>query len=667
MLVLGINGCFSDIDHDFIPNLPVWFFHDAAAVLMEDNKVVAAIEEERLNRIKHTNKFCVNSIRYCLEQRKVSLADIDYIGFFFSEAFTDIELNLQYLEHRSVPLKYARELIVELLEQEFGYRFPKERIVFVPHHLAHAYSTFFHSGFDEALVVVVDGQGDNESMTVLSGRDRRLEVLKTFPPSVSLGFFYRYAIELLGYSLFDEYKVMGLAPYGDPERFRAQFQSLYTLLPDGEYQIDLERVRMLFLEQGFVPRRKGEAFTQIHKDFAASLQEAFEAIGTHVVAHWRKASGHTRLCLAGGVAHNCSLNGKLLSTGLFDEIFVHPASHEPGAALGAAMYTLHTQMPESFRPEPLTHVYWGTDVGTDDEVQQLLEGWRPFISFQKMESPAVEVARLMADGAVVGWVQGRSEYGPRALGNRSILADPRVADNKHRINAMVKKREGYRPFAPSVLVEAANEFFQLPQPARSFGYMVFTVDVQEAQRERLGAITHVDGTARIQTVDRESNPKYWDLINEFGKLTGVPIVLNTSFNNNVEPIVDSCLDAITCYLTTGLTYLVINNFLIQKLPVTIQEYEQLSAGLVRTARLREISASLAAERAPRYEVYQQYTAGQTLPITAETYQVLKHSDGKQALRDIYDHLGLAREQREQTTQELIKLWEQRLIVVAPGR
>jgi carbamoyltransferase len=625
MLVLGLSGCFSENDKDFIPNLPDWFYHDSAAVLMDNGKVVAAVEEERLNRIKHTNKFSARSIRYCLEEYQVKLSDIDYIGFYINEDSIDRMLSAEYIKYQTVPLKYSRQLIIELLEKEFGYKFPLEKLRYVTHHQAHAYSTFFHSGFDQSLIMVVDGNGENESITILSGKDGQLKTLKTFPIEASLGFLYLAGVELLGYSLFDEYKVMGLAPYGDQQRFRPQFQSIYKLLPNGEYHLEpLSRMIDLFLEKGLLPRRKGEKFTQDHKDFAAGLQETLEAIAKHILAYWQKETGHKKLCMAGGVAHNCSLNGQLLYSGLFDEIFVHPASHDAGAAIGVAMMLQQESSNDSFKLSPIDHVFWGPDVGSSDSVQSTLEQWSQFLDFRLMENTSVEVAQLIAQGAVIGWVQGKSEFGPRALGHRSILADPREAENKTRINAMVKKREGYRPFAPSVILEAADEFFELAQQPCSFGYMVFTVKVKEDKRKLLGATTHIDGTSRIQTVSKDVNSKYWNLINQFGQLTQVPILLNTSFNNNVEPIVNSCLDAITCFMTTNLDYLVIDDFLVSKLNFSWKDYYlNMTPYLVPSAALREVNQFNSQEEKSSYhEIYFNYAGGKSLLIMPETYQVL---------------------------------------------
>src|SRR5262249_1296171 len=282
----------------------------------------------------------------------------------------------------------------------------------------------------------------------------------------------------------------------------------------------------------------------------ASLQETLEDIAFHTIRYYRQVTGQKRLCLAGGVAHNCTLNGKLLYSGLFDDVFIQPAAHDAGCALGSAMHA-YLQAKGSLSRPRLDHVFWGSDAGADDEIESTLSRWTELVEFEKVDNVAERAAQLLAGGSVIGWVQGRSEFGPRALGNRSILADPRPAENKRVINAMVKKREGYRPFAPSVPEEDAADIF-VPPPMKTAPFMIFVVDVREHQRALLGAVTHVNGSARVQTVSRSTNARYHRLLAEFKALTGVPVLLNTSFNNNAEPIVDSVEDAVVCYLTTGL-------------------------------------------------------------------------------------------------------------------
>ena len=525
--------------------------HDAAAVLVVDGKVVSAIEEERLNRIKHTDKFPVNAVKFVLEEQGIGFEDLDQVCYYGVPAYF-------FAGEASIPLG---EKIQSILQAEFGCAIDEKKLYFVHHHIAHAVSAYYMSGFERSLVLSIDGQGDEISGMVVDADGKKTEVLEKYPVKDSLGIYYLHVIHVLGYKQFDEYKVMGLAPYGDPSVYRDLFKNFYTLLPEGGYEIDLKQVKKLYLM--FPRRRKGEPFNQDHKDIAAALQESLEEIVFHILRHYQKKYNHANLCLAGGVAHNCTLNGKILYSGLFKNVFVQPASHDAGCALGAALYRYHELNPEA-EFERLSHLYWGSRLQDNDALEQTLACWKDFLDYEKREHIGRKTAELMAAGAVVGWVQGQSEFGPRALGNRSIVADPRPPEHKDIINEMVKKREGYRPFAPSVLEERAADYYDLPCDSSHFSYMIFVVNVQKEKRSILGAVTHVDGTARIQTVSRQTNPRYWELIDEFRKITGVPVVLNTSFNNNAEPIVDSVDDAIVCFLTTKLNALVIGDYLIHK-------------------------------------------------------------------------------------------------------
>lgn len=664
MLILGFSGgpdpVYPAWDADDVRFIKDTFIcHDSAAVLLDDGHVVAAIEEERLNRIKHTNKSATNAIRFCLESYGVTLQDVDRIAYYGAEKNLDGMLVHHARNNAEVRRSWtARLLIAEIFSRDFQEQVDPSRLVFVEHHLAHAMSAYSLSGFDRSLVMTIDGQGDGLSGTVFLGNGGDLERIANIPANNSIGYFYTAVISFLGYTLFDEYKVMGLAPYGDPQRFRDALAELYTLNGDGSYVVHIDKVNSLAAT--LRPRKKGEGFTQEHKDLAAALQEALEKIVFHHLTFYQQKTGEKRLCLAGGVAHNCTMNGRILNSGLFSDVFVQPASHDAGCALGAALHTFRQACAE--KPIPvLRHVYWGTDVGTNGTVAPVLEKWRGLVDVSEMNNTARTVAQLLADGAVVGWIQGRSEFGPRALGNRSILADPRPAENKTRINAMVKKREGYRPFAPSVLAEYAHQYFEIPEDLQ-FPYMVFVVSVRPEMRSLLGAITHVDGTARIHTVAKEDNEQYWQLINAFHELTGVPMVLNTSFNNNVEPIVDSIDDAVTCFLTTKLDYLVIGDYLIKKkaagdgildLKLSLPLYVQLCC------QRQFVPASGFVESYwCRHSVVEKYSA----KISRELHTLLSQVDGTRSLRELLDARDVP---RDILLAEIEELWSQRLVVIKP--
>jgi carbamoyltransferase len=441
----------------------------------------------------------------------------------------------------------------------------------VRHHLAHLASTFLYSTFDEAAVAVIDAAGELDCTTTYRCAGRTIRRLSAMTlPTNSLGSIYMMATRQLGYRLIgDEYKVMGLAPFGEPDPvFRQFFEELVVLEDDGRYRVN-RRLAGAVARNGCqfpdaVARRLGgqhtggpEEFTDAHKSFARELQRRIEEAILHVVRHLRKTSGCRHLCLAGGVALNSVANGKLKAESGFADIFVPPAPHDAGTSLGAAAY-LHYYEDGLARPEPLKHAYLGQSFG-DDAIEAEIRRCR--LAACRLSDPAREAARRLVQGQVIGWFQGASEFGPRALGNRSILADPRTPQMKDKVNSRIKEREAYRPFAPSVLEEAAEKYF--PGIGES-PYMLFVVSVSDKARAEIPAVVHVDGTARPQTVSARVNPLYHRLISYFAEATGVPAVLNTSFNVAGEPIVNTPAEAIRCFFGSGLDALFMGPFLLEK-------------------------------------------------------------------------------------------------------
>ncbi|HVC21501.1 MAG TPA: carbamoyltransferase C-terminal domain-containing protein [Vicinamibacterales bacterium] len=633
MTVLGLAGGFDLVYTDEF-QFPYSFAHDSAAVLLQNGRVVAAVEEERLNRIKHTNKLWTQAVACCLREGRVRLADVECIAFYCSESWLDAVLHEGFLfTGNRLGLLGARRLLQFLFEREFGERLPPDRFRFVPHHRAHAVSAHWLSGAPDSLVLTLDGFGDDVSGSVNTVRNDVLERLRTFSVAQSLGHYYLAAISVLGYRLFDEYKVMGLAPYGNPATFRALFRRFYTLGDGGDYTIHADAMKAIF---DVCPvRTRGEDFQQPHKDVAAALQESLETIVLHVLRHYRSATGLTRLCLAGGVAQNSSLNGRILASGLFDDVFVQPAAYDAGCALGAAMDAcLERGVLPNVR---LEHVYWGTAIAGGADLERELRAWHPLVTFRRLDDPAAETARLLADGAVVGWAQGRAEFGARALGHRSILADPRPASNKDVINAMVKKRESYRPFAPAVLEEHVHEYFDLPAHVERLPFMTFVVPVKEHWRPRLGAITHEDGTARVQTVGRSAAPAFRALLDRFRALTGLPMLLNTSFNNNVEPIVNDARDAVTCFLTSGLHYLVIGDCLVQKRPLAAGSLAEFAIELPAHVLLRDESRmTSAAGRRTALTISSTCEGGPSADLSPATHGLLRRCDGRRTIAHLVD-------------------------------
>jgi len=661
MLILGLNGGF-DPAWDNAFDLARDYVHDAAAVLVKDGEVVAAIEEERLNRIKHCNKTFFASLTSCLDDQGLDLDDLDAIAVYVSEDFLARSLHYLHLHkpHLNV-LQSSRDFYKRLFLRELG-RAPKpEKFHFVNHHLSHSMSAYAGSGFGDSLVLAIDGAGEDISTQVAQVKDGAFQILAEKGVPDSLGFFYLDVIRFLGYKIYDEYKVMGLAPYGDAAPYRDLFKSFYSLLPDGDYTINKANIFALY---GVMkPRQRSEPFTQVHKDIAAALQESLEEIVFHLLRHWRQTTGLDHLAIAGGVAQNSSLNGKLLRSGLFRDIYIPPSAADSGCALGAAL-AVSRQIDPAWRPRRIEHCFWGPSIGEPDHIRAVLERWSAFITLRPLSDRPAEVAEILAEGKVIGWVQGRSEFGPRSLGNRSILADPRVAEHRETINAMIKKREAYRPFAPSVLAEKMAEVFEVTDGLRSSPFMSSVLPVRPDWRERLPAITHVDGTARLQSVHRDTNPDYWALIAAFEHLTGVPVLLNTSFNNNAEPIVQTVEDAVVCFLTSGLDHLVAGDIIATKTGAGAETILTLTASLPQAAELIRTRRHVGPEQEQWvHDLAWNYDASGRIEISADLYTLLSACDGARTLGDIATALGLA--VTPALIADLWSAWSDRTIILQP--
>ncbi|MCH9696797.1 MAG: carbamoyltransferase [Gammaproteobacteria bacterium] len=663
MIVLGLAGGFDPVyesHFDFDADL----LHDAAAVLVKDGVVLAGIEEERLNRIKHTNKIWHQSVQFCLKQAEMTFADIDQIAVYVSEPFLDASLKqLRLIKSEMADVEDGRAMYQYLFKREFDVDLPRHIFTFVNHHLAHAATAYYMSGFQRSLVLTVDGSGDNVSTTIVDVNGNDFKTLMSKPVEQSLGFFYLDVIRFLGYKIFDEYKVMGLAPYGNPERFSDLFESFYTVLPDGDYTLHREQIVNLYQE--LAPRRVDQPFEQIHKDLAAALQIALETIVMHMLSHFQHVTGHRNLALAGGVGQNSSMNGKIMQSGIFEHVFAPSFAADSGCAYGAALYVAHQDNPQlSFKV--VDHAYWGTPTLSGRELFESLHKWSHFVSIEKMTDRAGQVSDLIIDGKVIGWVQGRSEFGPRALGNRSIIADPRLASHKDTINAMIKMRESYRPFAPSVLDDYVGDFFELPEAQYQFPFMAFVLPVKANCREQLAAITHIDGSARLQTVSRDNNPEYWELIDRFRAKTGVAMLLNTSFNNNAEPIVDSADDAVVCYLTSGLDYLVIGDYLLTKLQWNHEQMSHLVPALPKSARLiQEDCYRNNQQRSSQSYIEWNYDKSSRQEIANCMHRVLHMADGCTPLSKLCDQAGFKDQIETDIYPSLMELWSARFITMSP--
>jgi len=552
---------------------------DAAAALVTDEEVAAAVAEERFTGEKSTGAFPRNAIRYCLEAAGLEPGDVDHIAHGF--AFMPMPFyEAGSLEQRRYDEVYAPEVTARRTEDMFsGWG---SRFVSVPHHIAHAASAFYLSGFDDALIVVADGMGELESLTVAVGEGDAIRVLRRYSIRQSLGILYSVFTLYLGFEMMmDEYKVMGLAPYGDPGRYREEMRQVITLGDGASYQVPLlahnapeewetHRGALRVLVELFgQPRVPGDAIEDRHRDVAAAVQAGLEAAVFHVLEHFQQASGARRLCMAGGVALNCTVNGLIADQGMFDDIFVQPAAADDGSALGAALH-VHRTFGRGERRTRMKMPYWGPDL-TEDAIQSALQARRDITA--RRYDDVGELIRLAAErlaaGQVVAWAQGRLEFGPRALGNRSILGDPRDAKMRDHINELIKQREEFRPFAPAVPLESASEYFEIAEgKERYYPHMLFVAQTRPEHRNRLAAVTHVDGSARLQTVDEEENPRFWALLKQFEQITNLPVLLNTSFNLRGQPIVRDPVGALETFVVSNLDALVIGDYLVTQANAT---------------------------------------------------------------------------------------------------
>jgi carbamoyltransferase len=548
---------------------------DSAAALVTDDDVAAAVAEERFTGEKSTGAFPRNAILYCLEAAGLDPADVDQIAHGFAYRPPPLQ-RPGSLERRRYDEVYAPEVTAARAEEVFpGWG---SRFVSVPHHIAHAASAFYLSGFDDALIVVADGMGETESLTVAVGEADAIRVLRRYSIRHSLGIMYSVFTLYLGFEMMmDEYKVMGLAPYGDPGRFRTEMRQVIELGDGGSYRIPLlarnapqewetHRGALRALGELFgEPREPGDPVDDRHRDVAAAVQAGLEAAIFHVLEHFQRATGARRLCMAGGVALNCTVNGLIADRGMFDDMFVQPAAADDGSALGAALH-VHRTFGRRERRVRMSMPYWGPDL-TDDAIEAALAARRDVSAhrYDDLDRLLRVVAERLAAGDVVAWAQGRLEFGPRALGNRSILADPRDAKMRDHVNELIKQREEFRPFAPAVVRESASTYFEIAESnERYYRHMLFVAQTRPDHRDRLGAITHVDGSARLQTVDKQDNPRFWALLKEFEKVTGLPILLNTSFNLKGQPIVNDPATALETFAASKLDGLVMGDYLVTR-------------------------------------------------------------------------------------------------------
>ena len=568
------------------------FYHDSAACLVTDGKIVAAAQEERFTRKKHDPEFPKHAAEYCLKSQGLTIDDVDYVAFYDKPLLKFERLLETYLATapqgftsyaRSLPMWLKHKLwIPDTIKSELGY---KGEVLFTEHHQSHAGSAFYPSPYQNAAILTIDGVGEWTTNSLGVGEGNKFKIVREIKFPHSIGLLYSAFTYFTGFKVNSgEYKVMGLAPYGEPKYVQKIYDNLIDLKEDGSYHLNLKYFNYMqglsMTNDGFNelfdgPRRKPESpLTQREMDLAASIQVVVEECMLRQAVYLHKETGLDNLCMAGGVALNCVGNGKLLRDGPFKNIWIQPAAGDAGGALGAALCTWYGYLDKprvtNGNTDSQSQSLLGPEFSDDETISQLSQFGAVYRRVSNDELPSV-TADILAQEKVVGWFQGRMEFGPRALGHRSILGDPRNPDMQSRMNLKVKFRESFRPFAPAVLAERSTEFFGLGGESP---YMLLVAPVAESQRvpvaheaegldrlkqvrSTLPAVTHVDGSARVQTVDRDRNPEFHALLRQFEAVTGCPVLINTSFNVRGEPVVATAEDAYRCFINSRIDVLAV--------------------------------------------------------------------------------------------------------------
>jgi len=573
------------------------FYHDSAACIVQDGRILAAAQEERFSRKKHDARFPAHAVNAILAGTGLTINDISAVAFYDKPVLKFERLLESYVDHapkgilsfwKAMPVWLKEKLwIGDILKKELDY---KRQIFYPEHHQSHAASAFYPSPFESAAFLTMDGVGEWTTTSWGTGEGNHTDIMAEQHFPHSLGLLYSAFTYYTGFRVNSgEYKVMGLAPYGEPKYVQTILDNLIDLKDDGSYHMNMDyfnySVGLTMTNRQFdtlfgrSPRKPETELTQLDMDLARSVQEVTELVMMKTIAHIQKTTGENNLCLAGGVALNCVSNGKILRSGLFDHIWIQPAAGDAGGALGAALAVYHEQMGEQRKaknPDSQYGSYLGPEYSNED-IEQFLKQHE--IPSTQVDNPSEIGAKIILEENVLGWFQGKMEFGPRALGNRSILGDARSKSMQKTMNLKIKYRESFRPFAPAVLEEELSDWFNIDQPSP---YMLLVAEVLEKHRtgeshegltgldklyvtrSAIPAVTHVDYSARIQSVSKDTNPRYHALISAFKEATGCPVIVNTSFNVRGEPIVESPLDAYRCFMRTEMDALIMGNFLLLK-------------------------------------------------------------------------------------------------------
>ena len=558
------------------------YYHDSAAAVLKDGKVIAAVEEERFSRIKFDDGFPKLAINWCLKEAGISAENIDSIAFYDKPVLKFERLLDNYIGVAPRGLFSFLDVIPKWIHKRLWVKDEinrylkgfKGEIIFPEHHMSHAAHTFFTSPFDEAAILTVDGVGEWSTTTFGTGKDTDVKLINDIRWPHSVGLFYSAFTYFLGFKVNEgEYKLMGLSSYGEPKYYDKIMSELIDVKNDGSIHLNMKYFAFTYDKYmtnqnfsdvfGIPPRKHDEKVEQIHFDIGASAQLVLEDILLKMVNHVYNKTKMKNLCLGGGVALNGVANYRILKEGPFENLHIPPSPGDAGSAVGCAQYLYHCHAKNKRVVEESTeritdNIYVGPEY-SNDEIKSFLGKNKISYDFLEREQLLKNSAKLIAEGNIVGWYQGKMEWGPRALGNRSILADPRDEKMKDVLNEKIKHRESFRPFAPSILEDYISEYFDMDRPSP---YMLFVAKVKKP--DKIPAVTHIDGTGRLQSVSKEVNPLYYDLINEFYKLTDIPVIINTSMNVMGEPIVNTPEHAYNMILKTDMDYLVMGNYLVRK-------------------------------------------------------------------------------------------------------
>ncbi|OBY78856.1 carbamoyl transferase [Paenibacillus sp. KS1] len=548
-------------------------YHESSAAILKDGRLIAAVEEERFNRVKHgkpaeidnPDVLPIQAIEYCLEQAGIKIDEVEWVACsFLPENRLDNAKHADFVEAGGWGSEDGEKFFYDKINQipdklmQMGFH---GEFKWISHHLSHAASSYYGSPFEEAAILVVDGIGESASTMFAIGKGERLLVKEEINYPNSIGFLWEKMCKYLGFSEYDACKLMGLATYGRADdKIIAALNKIVHILPDGKFSIDNNIMKFRIedyseLENSFNTKRRGanEQVTAVHQNIAYALQKVTEKILLHMIRYFKISTGMDNLCLAGGVALNCVANGSIVEEGLYADLYIHMAAHDAGTAVGAAQLVWHEHLNHTPRFE-ITHPYYGPSF-SDTQYELALQ--QAGLTYERKDSIEKYVAQLLCEQKIIGWFQGAMEFGPRALGNRSLIADPRSPEMRDKINLIVKHREDFRPFAPSILADQLHEWYEVSHACSASDFML--VNYSSKYPEKTPAIVHIDGTSRVQTVKPEINKRYYQLIHEFALLTGVPMILNTSFNDN-EPIVCTPQNAVNTFLKSNIDCLVMGDF-----------------------------------------------------------------------------------------------------------